>query len=358
MKLPDSGFWKDRNVFITGHTGFKGAWLSVFLRKLGANVYGYALKPDTMPSLYHECNIDSMVSSTIADVRDISKLKEALIKAEPSIVIHLAAQPLVRRSYREPLHTIETNILGTVNLFESVRSIDTVKAVINVTTDKCYKNDQGVTSLTEDDELGGYDPYSGSKACSEILTSTYRNSFFNITDYEKHGVAIASARAGNVIGGGDWSEDRLIPDIIRAIDRSEDILLRNPDAVRPWQHVLEPLTGYLLLAENLVYNGQEFSGPWNFGSDEYDTKNVLWIAEKLLSEIGNSSTNIFIDGNYNPHETMMLKLNSSKAVSKLGWEPKWDIVKSLQSIADFVDCFNKGGDILEQLNSQISDYLN
>jgi CDP-glucose 4,6-dehydratase len=358
MKLPNIEFWKNKRVFITGHTGFKGSWLILLLNRLGADVIGYALEPNTHPSLFTECNLGANVNSTFADIRELSKLKKALQDAKPSIVIHLAAQPLVRESYNDPHTTIETNVMGTVNLFEAVRTVNSIKAVINITTDKCYKITSGVTSFTEDDELGGYDPYSGSKACSEILTSTYRNSYFNSKDYKNHGIAVASARAGNVIGGGDWSADRLIPDIIRSIVESKDIIIRNPDAVRPWQHVLEPLTGYLLLAEQLVENGQDFAEAWNFGSGEDDAKSVLWIVEKLLLEIGNSSTNIIVDSNYNPHETELLKLNSSKANTRLSWNPKWNIERSLKSIADFVGCYNNNGELLRHVNSQISDYMN
>jgi len=240
--------WKNKKVFLTGHTGFKGAWLSIWLDALGAEVTGYALKPPTKPSLFELCRLGKRLNSVIGDVRDSGKLKKALLAARPEIVIHMAAQPLVRESYRTPAETYAVNVMGAVNLLEAVRACPSVRAVVNVTTDKCYENKEHLRGYKEGEPLGGYDPYSSSKACSELVTSAYRNSFFNPADHKKHGVALASARAGNVIGGGDWAADRLIPDIIRAALRGEKVLIRDPYAIRPWQHVLEPLAGYLRLA--------------------------------------------------------------------------------------------------------------
>lgn len=252
-------FYKGKRVLITGHTGFKGSWLSLILKQFDADIFGFALNPPTNPSLFVEAKVDSIMSSYIGDIRDYGKLLACLQKVQPEIIIHMAAQPLVRESYSSPLLTYETNVMGTVNLLEACKNIDSVKSVVNVTTDKCYENKEWHWGYRENERLGGYDPYSSSKACSEILTASFRNSFFNPKEYHKHGVAVATARAGNVIGGGDWAADRLIPDFIKAINNKETLIIRNPYAVRPWQHVLEPLSGYLLLAKNLVENGVEYA---------------------------------------------------------------------------------------------------
>jgi len=250
-----SVFWKGKKVFLTGHTGFKGSWLAVWLDSLGAKVTGYALKPPTRPSLFELCRVDKITKTIIADVRDAGRLKKAVLQARPEIIIHMAAQPLVRESYRDPRGTYETNVMGVVNLLEAARQCGSARAVVNITTDKCYENTERLRGYKEGEPLGGYDPYSNSKACSELVTSAYRNSFFNPEDFKEHRLALASARAGNVIGGGDWAADRLIPDIIRAALRGEKVLIRSPRAIRPWQHVLEPLSGYLALAEKLYKDG-------------------------------------------------------------------------------------------------------
>lgn len=357
ITLPDTNFWKDRVVFVTGHTGFKGSWLLLLLNYLGARVYGYALTPDTNPSLFEICNLNSIVNSTIGDIRNYAMLQKAVSEARPSIVIHLAAQPLVRRSYSEPLYTFETNVMGTANLLEAVRNVSAIKAVVNVTTDKCYENKEWIWPYREEDALGGYDPYSGSKACSELLTATYRSSFFNPDDYKKHNIAIATARAGNVIGGGDWSRDRLIPDILRSVANSEDVVIRNPNAIRPWQHVLEPLTGYLLLSENMVKDGNSFSEAWNFGPDDKDAKPVKWIAEKLLLNISGTKSRLIIDDGDNPHEANYLKLDSSKARGRLKWQPQWKLEKTLDTIVSFIDCYQKNGKLLDLINRHIVEYM-
>jgi CDP-glucose 4,6-dehydratase len=267
--------YRNRKVLITGHTGFKGSWLCMLLHHSGAKVYGYALEPPTCPSLYEVAKIDELVNSHIADIRDYQTLLKVFSEIQPEIVIHMAAQPLVRNSYKNPVETYAINVMGTVNLLEAVRHTKSVRAVINVTTDKCYENREWIWGYRENDTIGGYDPYSNSKGCSELVTSSFRNSFFNPAEYgNTHQVALASARAGNVIGGGDWAEDRLIPDFIRAIEKNEKVIIRNPYAIRPWQHVLEPLSGYLMLGAKLYSEGIKYAEGWNFGPDDKDVKPV------------------------------------------------------------------------------------
>lgn len=350
-EFPNKDFWKDKKVFVTGHTGFKGSWLSVLLNQLGSEVYGYALEPDTNPSLYSLCKIDSDINSTIGDVRDCKALLEALNKSGASIVIHMAAQPLVRRSFKEPVYTFDTNIMGTVNVLEAIRNVNTVKSVVIVTTDKCYENKEQEIPYAENDPMGGYDPYSASKAACEIVTSSYRQSFF-----EKGNTHIGSARAGNVIGGGDWAEDRLIPDIIRSIEDNANVLIRYPKAIRPWQHVLEPLSGYLLLAQNLYMNGPEYSSAWNFGPFIDDSRDVEWVANRLIDRI-ETDIEVIIDKKDNPHETGTLRLDISKANKFLNWNPRWDIAKAIDSIAEFYLVYRNGGDIQTCMRNQISSYF-
>jgi CDP-glucose 4,6-dehydratase len=278
----NTSFWKDKKVLITGHTGFKGSWLCLTLHQLGASIFGYALEPPTEPSLYNICNIDSFVDSTIGDIRDYDTLYKTIARIKPEIIIHMAAQPLVRESYKNPVETYQINVMGTVQLLDAVRLIGGVKALVNVTTDKCYENKEWPWGYRENEPMGGYDPYSNSKGCSELVTSSFRNSFFNSATYAQHGLALASGRAGNVIGGGDWAEDRLIPDIIKAIAQGEKVKIRSPFAIRPWQHVLEPLTGYLTLAEKLYTEGPKYAEGWNFGPMDEDAKPVEWIVQKLV----------------------------------------------------------------------------
>lgn len=349
-------FWKDKRVFITGHTGFKGSWLCLLLNKLGADVYGYALNPPTTPSLYQMCNIDSFVHSTIGDIRNLSILQGTLGKALPDIVIHMAAQPLVRLSYKNPVETFETNVMGTVNLLEAVRHTSSVKSVVNVTTDKCYDNKEWLWGYRENEPIGGYDPYSNSKGCSELITAAYRNSFFNPGKYAEHGVAIATARAGNVIGGGDWADDRLIPDFIRAILNNEKIKIRSPYAIRPWQHVLEPLNGYLMLAEKLYTDGPKFAEAWNFGPYEEDAKSVEWIVQHLCTMWGKGAA-YEVDKNPQPHEANYLKLDCSKARTLLGWKPRWNLEKAIESIIVFTKAIQKKEDIMEVCCKQINEYF-
>lgn len=322
-------FWQNKRVFLTGHTGFKGSWLALWLHSLGARVYGYALRPDTTPALFEVANIEALLSGhTLADIRDYTILSHSIADAQPDIVFHLAAQPLVRRSYIDPIETYSTNVMGTVNLLEAIRQSATAKAVVNITTDKCYENKEWLWAYRENEPMGGHDPYSSSKGCAELITASYRNSF-----YENAGIGLASARAGNVIGGGDWSVDRLIPDILRAIDAQECLRIRSPHAIRPWQHVLEPLKGYLLLAQALYEDPKTYASAWNFGPHEQDAKEVSWIVNKLATYL--PETRWQIDPNPQPHEANLLKLDSSKAQYHLKWQPAWNLDMSLKKIAEW-----------------------
>ncbi|WP_334072095.1 MULTISPECIES: CDP-glucose 4,6-dehydratase [Paenibacillus] len=352
----DVDFWKNKKVFLTGHTGFKGSWLSLWLTSMGAYVIGYSLEPNTKPSLFELLNIDRLIAKhVIGDIRDGVSLQLALQEAEPDIVIHMAAQPLVRESYKNPVDTYATNVMGTVNLFESVRTCTSVSVVVNVTTDKCYDNKEWVWGYREDEPLGGYDPYSSSKACSELVTSAYRNSFFNHGD---RFVAVASARAGNVIGGGDWAEDRLVPDCIRSILSGESIVIRNPNSIRPWQHVLEPLSGYLLLAQNLYHHGREYSSAWNFGPRDEDAKSVEWIVKKICEKWGEGAS-YQVDTSPQPHEANYLKLDCSKAITYLRWQPRWSLEQAIDKIIDFTSAYERNAaDIKKICLKQINDYQN
>jgi CDP-glucose 4,6-dehydratase len=348
-------FWRGKRVFITGHTGFKGSWLCLWLQSLGANVIGYALAPPTDPSLYVLAGVDSLVDSTIADVRDAVSLQQALQKADPEIVIHMAAQPLVRESYRNPVGTYAVNVMGTVHLLEAIRQCRNVKAIVNVTTDKCYENREWHWSYRENEAMGGYDPYSSSKGCSELVTASYRNSFFNPAEYTTHGVALASARAGNVIGGGDWADDRLICDCVRALLQGEVILIRNPHSVRPWQHVLEPLSGYLLLARKLFEEGVAYAQGWNFGPHDSDAKPVEWIVQQLCKSWGQGASYRLDQGDH-PHEATYLKLDCSKAKAQLGWQARWDLQQALVSIVEWTQGYQSGADLKALCLEQIAAY--
>lgn len=358
MKI-EKTFWRDKKVFVTGHTGFKGAWLCMWLHELGAKITGYALHPPTTPSLFELANIHTLVNSTIGDIRSGEKLREAILQAEPDIIFHLAAQPLVRASYSQPVATYETNVMGTVNLLEAVRIAShnriPIKAVINVTTDKCYENKEWVWGYREQDALGGFDPYSNSKACSELVTASYRNSFFHPNAYGQHGVAIASARAGNVIGGGDWAPDRLIPDLVRALLGGTELKIRYPEAVRPWQHVLEPLGGYLLLAQKLYEDGAKYSESWNFGPNDADAKPVKWVVQKLCDKWGGSAA-VRLETEGALHEAHYLKLDCSKATSELGWRPKWNLEQALDRIVEWTLAYGKNQKILDVCLAQIEQY--
>lgn len=361
IKMVDRTFWKNKNVFVTGHTGFKGAWLTLWLRSLGANVTGYALNPPTDPNLFNMCKIDQWITSIHGDIRDKEHLKESLVSANPDIVIHMAAQPLVRESYKNPLETYETNVLGTAYLLEAVRTAVKnrlrIKAVINVTSDKCYENQEWIWGYRETDRLGGYDPYSNSKACSELITSSYRNSYFHPKEYATHGVGLASARAGNVIGGGDWAADRLVPDCVRSMIKGEVIQIRNPSACRPWQHVLEPLSGYLVLAQKLYEVGPMFAEEWNFGPHDEDVKPVEWIVKQLCEKWGAEASYEIVKGNQ-PHESDFLKLDCSKANRKLGWNPIWSLDLSIAKVLEWVRAYQEKQDMRAICLKQIGDYMN
>jgi len=346
----DQSFWRDRSVFVTGHTGFKGGWISLWLSKLDAKVHGYSLAPPTTPNFFSETHLEHRLeSSTIGDIRDLSKLTSALQTAKPSIVIHMAAQPLVRESYVSPVETFTTNVIGTVNVLEAVRSVDTVAAVVNITTDKCYENQEWVWPYRENDRLGGHDPYSSSKACAELAAAAYRNSFL-----AEAGVQLASVRAGNVIGGGDWATDRLIPDFLRAVDAGKSLSVRSPNAVRPWQHVLEPLSGYLLLAERLVNEGADFAEAWNFGPEEADSKPVSWILDRLCQRI--PSANWVLDGSPQPHEAGVLKLDSVRAKTKLNWAPRWSLDTALDKTVEWHQLWRECQSMAEVSVHQIEAY--
>ncbi len=348
-------FWQGKRVFLTGHTGFKGGWLSLWLQQLGAAVTGYALQPPTNPSLFEVANVARGMRSIIGDIRDAEKLKQAISEAQPEIVIHMAAQALVRYSYAYPVDTYATNVMGTVHMLEAVRATPGVRAVVNITSDKCYDNKEWVWGYRENDPMGGYDPYSNSKGCAELVTAAYRNSYFNPEKYAEHGVAVASARAGNVIGGGDWALDRLIPDMLRAIGRGEAVPIRSPDAIRPWQHVLEPLSGYLILAEKLYSQGTTYAEGWNFGPHDADAQTVGWIIERLTQAWGQGAA-WKINGEPQSHEATYLKLDCSKARAHLDWRPRWNIGKTIEKIVEWHKACDRGADMRQVSLEQIDAY--
>lgn len=348
-------FWRDRSVFVTGHTGFKGGWLALWLSSVGARVHGYALQPPTEPAFFDVARVaDGLASHTIGDVRDSAALSHALRAAEPEIVLHLAAQPLVRASYRDPVETYAVNLMGTVHLLDAVRGCKSVRAVVNVTTDKCYENKEWLWGYRETEPMGGHDPYSNSKGCAELVTAAYRASFL-----ADAGVALASARAGNVIGGGDWAADRLIPDFFRAAQAGQPLEVRFPDATRPWQHVLEPVSGYLVLAERLITHGQAVAEPWNFGPCEEDAKPVRWLLDHLISQM--PGTRWHHTGGEQPYEAGFLKLDSSKARSRLQWTPRWTLQEALHRTVDWQQAWIARYDMrafsLEQIAAHQSSHV-
>lgn len=348
-------FWKNKKVLITGHTGFKGSWLSLWLQNAGANVIGYALPPPTTPNLFTIADIHKNMVSLTGDVRDLGQLSTVIRSYTPEIIFHMAAQSLVRYSYQNPVETYLVNIMGTVNLLDAIRRIGGTKVVVNITSDKCYENREWVWGYRENEPMGGYDPYSSSKGCSELVTAAFRSSFFSRGEFSRHSVALASARAGNVIGGGDWAEDRLIPDIMRAIMKRKPVAIRNPHAIRPWQHVLEPLSGYLLLAEKLWENGPDFAESWNFGPNETDAQPVSWIVDYLTGLWGDGASWKKVEGDH-PHEAHSLRLDSSKAKIRLGWQPRWDLETALNTIISWYQDYHGKKEMRRTMLKQIESY--
>ena len=349
-------FWRDRRVLVTGHTGFKGSWLCLMLRHLGAQITGYSLPPPTTPNLYTAAAVADALSSVEGDVRDAGRLRTCIAQARPEVVFHLAAQSLVRRSYADPLETYSTNVMGTACVLEACRNAPGLKAVVSVTTDKCYVNREWMRGYREDDALGGYDPYSSSKAAAELVTAAYRQSFFNATSYSEHGVAIASARAGNVVGGGDWAEDRLIPDAMRAFLRGEAVCLRHPQSTRPWQHVLDPLSGYLALAERMVRSGPEVAEAWNFGPLNDEAVTVAWVMDYVCRGWQDGARWVQ-DSASHPHEGRYLRLDCSKATERLQWRPRLSLTQGLDLTLEWYKACARQGDLPALTRTQIQDYL-
>lgn len=351
----DRSFWKDRRVFLTGHTGFKGSWLSLWLSTLGAEVVGYALEPPTTPSLYQQAGVDSDLHSIIGDIRDFPRLRDAIAEFKPEVVLHLAAQSVVRTGYEDPVGTYATNVMGTVNLLEAIRTLKQRCVIVNVTSDKCYENREWVWGYRENEPMGGHDPYSNSKGCAELVTGAYRDSYFQQEALHQHGVALASARAGNAIGGGDWTAFQLIPDLMRAFMAGQPCLIRNPLSYRPWQFVLEPLRGYLLIAERLAEKGSEFASGWNFGPYEDDAKPVSWIADTLSAKWGRAAAWVQ-DTAINPTEARALKLDASKSAAYLDWHPVLRIEQTLSWIVEWYQAFESGADLRLMTLDQIRHY--
>lgn len=349
-------FWQGKKVFMTGHTGFKGGWLSLWLQEMGAIVKGYSLSAPTSPSLFEEANVGARMSNEEGDIRDFTHLRQVISEFKPEIVFHMAAQPLVRLSYEDPMETYSTNVMGTVYLLEAVKQVGGVKAVVNITSDKCYENREWVWGYREDEAMGGYDPYSNSKGCAELVASSYRQSFFNKDKYAEHGCALASVRAGNVIGGGDWADDRLIPDMLKAFSNNKAVEIRSPHAIRPWQHVLEPLSGYITIAEHLYEHGCDFAEGWNFGPKDEDAKPVEWIVNTLTSVWGDDARWFLSDGEH-PHEAHYLKLDCSKAKMRLNWQPVWDLEHTLTKIVNWQKAWLDKQDMQQYTINEIKEYM-
>lgn len=355
MINPDPQFWANRNVLVTGHTGFKGSWLNVWLDALGANVTGYSLEPPTDPAMFDLLSLHERGDSMIGDIRNLDRLSDAVRNAAPSIIFHLAAQSLVRTSYDDPLDTYTTNVIGTANLLQAARSVPDLDAVVVVTSDKCYADRGDKRHHTEQDAMGGHDPYSSSKGCAELVTAAFRSSYFADARGSSKPVPIATTRAGNVIGGGDWATDRLIPDIVRAFGAKQPVRIRNPHAVRPWQHVLEPLSGYLVLAERLCEVGMEYANGWNFGPLESDARPVGWIVERL-AEVWGSGFEWTIDEGDHPRESDFLMLDINKAQTDLGYTPRVDLAQALVWVAEWYDAYFAQRDLLDFTKNQIDRF--
>ncbi len=351
----NSEFWSGKKVFLTGHSGFKGSWLSLWLQSMGAQVRGFSLEAPTQPSLFVEARVADDMESVTGDIRDFAQLQQSIEAFQPEIVFHMAAQSLVRLSYDEPVATYATNVMGTVHLMEAIRQAGSVRAVVNITSDKCYENREWLWGYRENEAMGGFDPYSNSKGCAELVTSAYRSSFFNPDHYSEHGCALASVRAGNVIGGGDWALDRLVPDILKAFASGKRVDIRNPNAVRPWQHVLEPLSGYLMLAERLFNDGVEYAQGWNFGPDEEDARPVGWIVRSMVDSWGEGA-DWNRDSGSHPHEANYLKLDCSKAKTLLHWQPRWGLDEALFRIVKWHKAWLHGDDMRAFTLAEIKDY--
>lgn len=349
----DSSFWKGKKVYVTGHTGFKGSWLSIWLQNMGALVKGYSLDVNTTPALFIQANVAADMESEIGDIRNLEQLTKSMVSFNPDILVHMAAQPLVRLSYEEPVNTYTTNVIGTVNVLEAARKCSNLKAIVSVTTDKCYENKEWEWGYRENEPMGGHDPYSSSKGCAELVTSAYRRSYFSSVE----SASLASARAGNVIGGGDWADDRLIPDILRAFEKSKPAIIRNPSSTRPWQHVLEPLSGYLVLAQELFINGDNFAEAWNFGPKDEDCKPVSWVLDKIVKYWGNNAS-WSLDKSSNPHEAGFLKLDCSKAVNLLKWQSKWELKETLEMIVNWHKNYLSGSNVKKECLNEINKYIN
>jgi CDP-glucose 4,6-dehydratase len=353
--MPSRSFWKGRKVFLTGHTGFKGSWLSLWLDALGANVTGYALDPPTQPSLFEQAEVPNIVHSICADIRDFSRLKSAVAECRPDVVVHMAAQSVVRRGYEDPIETYSSNVMGTVHLLEALRQLGQPCVVVNITSDKCYENREWDWGYRENDPMGGHDPYSNSKGCAELVTSAFRDSYFGAGNVGRLKIAVASARAGNVIGGGDWTANQLIPDLIRAFLAGQPCLIRNPSAIRPWQFVLEPLRGYLKLAERLTQDANLYASAWNFGPAETDAKPVSWISDELVRLWG-SPASCGQDAGMHPQEANYLKLDASKARTRLNWHPLLPLKPALDWIVEWYRAFQAGSDLRRLTRTQIERY--
>lgn len=351
--VKEVNFWKNKRVLVTGNTGFKGSWLTIWLSQLGANVRGYSLPPPTNPSLFILSGIGDKFETTFSDIRNADSLKKCVLQFDPEIIFHLAAQPLVRASYRDPVETFETNLMGTVNLFEAARLSKKLKVLINVTSDKCYQNNETNLPFEENDPMGGHDPYSASKGCSELITNAYRFSFFSDKSQD---VAVSSVRAGNVIGGGDWSTDRIIPDFFRALETKKPLLIRSPESIRPWQHVLEPLSGYLLLAEKMFVNSNKFSQAWNFGPNETDAHTVKWLIDEFAKKWNGISIEFSDKETKKLHEAKFLRLSISKSCTELAWAPKWTAVDAVNMINEFYSGYFEKQNILDLVVKQINMY--
>lgn len=349
--MVNRNFWKNKKVFLTGHTGFKGSWMSLWLLDCGAELTGYSLRPATSPSLFDELKLEKQMKSIYGDIRNLKQLSKSIKDAKPEVIIHMAAQPLVRYSYKEPIETYMTNVMGTVHLFEAARAAGSAKSIVNVTSDKCYENQERSSGYKEEEPMGGYDPYSSSKGCAELVTSAYRRSYFNNLQ-----IGLASGRAGNVIGGGDWAQDRLVPDIVRSVIENKTLIIRNPKSTRPWQHVLEPVGGYLLLAEKL-YTDIGFSEGFNFGPSTNGHADVETLIKKINQYWHNKVRYEVVESEANPHEAGLLALNCDKAASQLKWKPKWDLEQALSATVDWNIRRLEGESVTNICLNQIKSYV-